>query len=185
MLIRRLFITVAALLLTACGPAPAQQAAPAATTIPLSVLDVEPLLIQLGDLPAGMEGAQVLDTPPAPYEAMEISAADKLVFQRLQRSGQPAGYVIVSLYEDQATGDGVYARLVKDIGAGGEAKPLADVGEQGMITDAVAPLVGAHAVFQRCHAVVDVLLTGDLVDQQAVTAYAKRIDQRLRSLVCL
>ncbi len=204
---RILIIALLVFGLAACGSAPAPEdvaiarlpteAAPQATVQPtvapaprsLADIDLEPLLIQSGDLPAGLTGAQVLDTPPPAYETLKVPKADKLIFQRLQRNGQPAGYIVVTVYESTAARDDAYTRVTDDVRkaaehGGGKPQETNDAGEHAVIVKEAPPLSGAKTMFVRCRAVADILMTGDLVDEAAVLAYARRLDKRLQQAVC-
>jgi hypothetical protein len=162
---------------------------PTAAPVSLAALDLEPLLIQSGDLPAGLSGAQILDSAPQAYTSMQIPEADGFVFQRLQRGGDPAGYIVVSLYGDTVKRDATYARLLEDFqGAakhgGATPQEVSDVGERATIVERSSYFSGAHAIFVRCQSVVDVRMAGDLVEKAEVLAYARRLDRRLQTALC-
>lgn len=182
---RYLLAAVFVFALVACGGSPAAVAptaapTPAPTKVPLAALDLEPLLIQSGDLPAGLTGAQVLDSVPPAYQQMQMPAAEKLIFQRLARGSDPGGYVVVSLYGDAAKRTDAYVKITTDMRTLGALTMPEDIGETAALHSDT--LFGGHVAFQRCAAVVEVLLTG--TDAQEVAAYAKRLDTRLRAAVC-
>jgi len=174
-----------AALLVSCGGeqhvvpafAPPATAVSAPTTVALKDIDLEPLLIQAGDLPSGMSAAQVKDA--APPALNDYPQATKAIDQRFQRNGKTAGGVVVLLYEQQSDLDqakGLAAKTSK------YSEPLSDVGEQAKLflgTD-LLPIRGV--TFVRCQAVVDVSMSG--VDTREITAYAKRLDKRLQAAVC-
>lgn len=178
------WILIFAVLLVACGGTPETAALPALppepTKVPLEAIELEPLLIQSGDLPAGLTGAQVLDTQPPAYEQMSMPPATKLIFQRFAKGSAPGGYVVVSLYKDAAQLDTAYAALDKDLHAVGVVTTPTEVGEIGVLS--VDNLFGAHFGFRRCAALVNIMLVG--ADGQSVLAYAKRLEKRLQPLVC-
>lgn len=167
---------IAALLLGACGASapPASLPIPLPTAVPLSAVDLEPLLIQSGDLPSGLGAAQVSDTPPKMFAS--LPKAIRAIDQRIQRAGATAGGITVLLYDDPTPG---YQALIATMGA----TDAVAVGEQSRITRASDLLPGFDVALVRCHAVVYVRMTGD-VSAENVLAYAKRLDARLSNAVC-
>lgn len=146
----------------------------------LKTVNLEPVLIQEGDLPAGFTGAQVKDTLPPMFE--HAAPPTKALYQGFQRAGNGAGGVSVLLYESDTDRDATYADSVKGMGDG--TQPQTDVGERATIlsSDSYSTLL-ADLVFVRCHAVVFVRFIGTKQPSDAA-AYAKRLDQRLQPLVC-
>jgi len=175
--------------LAGCGTAPATEQAtrtnaaegPAAapTKQPLVSVDLEPLLIQAGDLPAGVTGAQVRDTPPKMFDGMPKAA--KAVYQQLAQGNQQTGGVAVFLYETGV--DAGYAFAAKGMG---DVDPVADVGEQAIVTKAAdnPALNFVDLLFRRCAAVVHTRMSGADLDRDTAAAYAKRLDARLKPVVC-
>ena len=176
----RLVVLIAALLgLAACGGSPA--AAPATTAaqaaVPLADIDLAPLLIQSGDLPAGLSGAQVKDTVPPGLNAVPTPA--KAIDQRFQANGNTAGGVVVLLYEASADVETAF-RLA--VGEGKNSQPQYSVGDAARVWLPSDVVTRARVAFTRCHAYVDISIRQASVDE--VTAYAKRLDQRLQPLIC-
>lgn len=71
----------------------------------------------------------------------------------------------------------MYAVIAKGMGA---SDPAA-VGDKGLITK-VGDLPFFDVLFQRCHAVAHIRMTGRDVD--TIAAYAKRLDSRLKAAIC-
>lgn len=160
---------------------------PTSTPIPLSELDLEPLLIQAGDLPAGLSGAQVRDDPPMAFK--DVPSGDNMIWQQFQRGQDPAGYVAVFVYEDAAQVDQAYEAM-KDMLVNGHAEESQDVGDRlhtdwysSMFSESMGGIDSAHGVFTHCHAAVFIQFH-DTTDVAAVSAYAKRLDARLEPLIC-
>lgn len=186
---RRVVLAIlAALALIGCGAAPAAQAPTVAvstavpTALPLEALDLEPLLVQPGDLPAGMSGAQVRDTAPKMFDGMP--GAQRTAYQQFARGSEPAGGVAVFLYEADADRDQGYGFV---LGGMGPTVTVEGVGDHATATEPskeVAALLNfSDLLFQRCHAVAHIRMTG--TDAAAsIAAYAKRLDKRLSAVVC-
>ncbi len=166
---------------------------PTATPIPLSELDLEPLLIQPGDLPAGFSGAQVKDVAPNMFD--DLSAAENTIDQRFERGGDTAGGVTVFLYDSTSEIEEAYALLMSIeadyvvlLTGGMNIQTVTGVGEQAIVS-VLSFSVGGFALessdlaFIRCNAVVHIRMAG-VVDIDTIKAYAKRLDSRLEPVVC-
>jgi hypothetical protein len=174
-----------ATLLISCGgeqqvvpaSAPPATAVVAPAAVALKDIDLEPLLVQSGDLPSGFSGAQIKDA--APPALKDYPQATKAIDQRFQRNNKTAGGVVVLLYDQQSDLDQATALATK---ASKYSESLSGVGEQAKLflgTD-LLPIRGV--TFVRCQAVVDVSMSG--VDTREITAYVKRLDKRLQAAVC-
>ncbi len=176
----RLVILVTILLaLAACGgsPAAAPPTSNAQAAVPLVDIDLAPLLIQSGDLPTGLSGAQVKDIVPPGLKGAPTPA--KAIDQRFQHNGNNAGGVVVLLYEASADVESAF-RLA--VGEGKNFEPQYGVGDTARSWLPSDILPRARVAFTRCHAYIDVTFGQASIDE--VTAYAKRLDQRLQPLVC-
>ena len=146
----------------------------------LKTVNLEPTLIQDGDLPAGFTGAQVNDILPPMFQT--VPAPTKALYQGFQRNGDVAGGVTVLLYDADADRDVTYVASVK--GFGGDGRSQTDVGERASIlAKDVQSFSFVDLVFVRCHAVAHIRFIGTSKPGDA-TAYARRLDQRLTPLVC-
>jgi hypothetical protein len=177
MMRRRFVLALAAVLLAACGSSPVAVAPPAVPTrVPLRAVNLEPVLIQDGDLPSGLSPAQVFDAPPPAFK--DYPAATKAAYQRFQRAGDTAGGVTVLLYEQAADLANAAAQAVptkKDY------QSVEGVGERAALF--VPELLTVRQIgFVRCQAVVNVVM--DQVEPDELIAYAKRLDRRLQGMVC-
>jgi len=166
---------------------------PTATPIPLSELDLEPLLIQPGDLPAGFSGAQIKDVAPSMFD--DLPAAENTIDQRFERGGDTAGGVTVFLYGSTSKIEEAYA-LLMSIEADYVAlltddmnvQTVTGVGEQAIVS-VVSLSMGGFTLessdldFVRCSAVVHIRMVG-VADIDTIRAYAKRLDKRLEPVVC-
>jgi hypothetical protein len=168
-------LIVALLALDACGGSPA--ATPTLTADQLAKLDLVPLLIQSGDLPAGLSGAQVKDTVPAGLKA--VPKPVKVIDQRFERNGTTVGGVVVLLYE---ASDDVKAAYRLTVGEGKNSEAQDSLGDTARIWLPKGLSPRTTVAFTRCHAYVDVSIGEASIDD--VTAYARRLDQRLQPLVC-
>lgn len=145
----------------------------------LGALNLEPLLIQPGDLPAGISAAQVRAELPQMFEG--VPTPIKAIDQRFQDGVGNAGGVTVALYEMTADRDTAYDQLVKGMTV--DAKPYDNVGERAMALSLDLIIQAADVAFVRCHAVVYVRIVGS-ADIAGATSYAKRLDERLSENVC-
>lgn len=194
---RHIAVLALVLVLTACGSAPAAavptsppvEPTAAPTAISLADVDLEPLLITSGDLPADLTGGQIRDVAPKMFDG--IPKAVQLREQRFARGGDAAGGVVVFLYENAGDRDAGYARVLDGMG---ETTPVDGLGDQSAqaAADAAALRAGiaySDVLFRRCAALVHIRVGSPDVtspDEVVITAatYAKRLDKRLQSVVC-
>jgi hypothetical protein len=159
---KRLFLLV--FVLTACGTG-------VGTPKP-EPLQLEPLLIQDGDLPAGYTAGIISDGSVGP--ASGTSGFVNRVMREIQAAGGTAtsySYVAVALYTDKAVLDRDFGTVLPLVQTDGIA--ARDVGDR-------ARVQGNIVLFTRCMALVQ-LQVGTPTE---ALAYAKRLDQRLQSKVC-
>jgi hypothetical protein len=159
---------------------------PTATPMPaLSALDLEPILVAAGDLPAGYSGAQVRSDAPPMFD--ELPEAEYEIYQQFEHADSGAGGVTVLLYERAKAVQNAYEFIISGFGAGSVQK--VDAGEAGtavQTADIYNQLIGEPMVdlaFIRCTAVVHIRMTVQTSISKAL-AYARRLDRRLQSLVC-
>lgn len=174
-------------------PVPTATPSPTPTPIPLSEIDLEPILILPGDLPAGFSGAQIRDVLPEMFATLPDS--DNQIYQQFERNGRAAGGVAVMLYESSDDIDGAYSLLLEGFGEPSneagitvERQAVPDVGEQAETVTIEGTLLGVtldsvDLAFIRCSAVVHIRLVGTALLAEA-SSYARRLDERLAGLVC-
>jgi hypothetical protein len=154
---RRLLIPIILLALAACGGPD------------LRTLNLEDVLIQDGDLPAGMTAGQITDGSTG-----DTTSANGFV-SRAERRIAPDGSVTVLVYEDGAALQRDFERVLPGVTADG--MPNTDVGTRAVTR-------GNIVMFVRCHALVIIrfAVSRQMLDQ--AMGYAKRLDSRLTPLVC-
>lgn len=184
--------TPTATLLPTETPAATPTGLPTATPIPLGQINLEPLLIQPGDLPSGYVGGQIRRTLPAMFDG--VPPSQNKIYQELTVDGHTKGGVSVMLYETLAEQSNAYAFLLDGMdGDTIHAKPVEGVGNMAHVIALAPGVVAGVAIdplgdilFSRCGAVVLIRMTflkaGLEVDQ--LSAYAQRLDQRLAAVVC-
>lgn len=180
-------------------PTPTITPTPSPTPLALDKIELEPVLIQSGDLPAGVSAAQVRSSLPDMFAG--INEPDVAIFQQFEKGGDAAGGVAVLLYSKPAALQQAYDYQVDgmDINAatdGPTAGLSSIVRSVGVGDDQVEALVTEmrvstsgftlemnEIVFSRCFALVHIRMTGG-VGIAGITAYAERLDRRLVTAVC-
>ena len=165
-------------------PSPTATLAPTSTPLPLSGIDLESIIIEDGDLPAGFSGAQIRDVAPGMFR--DLPLAQNTVYQQLEKNGETAGGIAIFLYDSQENVEEAYNLIVD--GMTDDAELSNNVGEKATTLSMSMTALGittkaAEIVFVRCGAVVHIRMTGTS-DVDSVVAYAKRLDRRIEILVC-
>lgn len=175
------------------NPTDTPQPIPTVTPVPLSQIDLEPLLTQSGDLPAGLSGAQVRGFLPEMYDNLPTS--DNAIQRQFQRDGDAAGFVTVLVYESSSHCDAAYTGILDGFGdstVGPDIKAaretISDVGERAEAVTLESEVGGISLeaidmAFTRCHAVAHIRMTGTL-SLLDIKSYAKRLDNRLAAVAC-
>jgi hypothetical protein len=154
--------------------------APAPAAVPVAELDLAPLALQSGDLPAGYSGAQVSDALPAMFN--DAPAPAKVFDQRFQKADEDAGGVTILMYAAAADLNNAY-----DLAVDGmlDDNVAAEVGDGGRVAGGtVSTLDVAEGVFTRCQTLVFVRFSGTK-NTESVVAYMKRLDTRLFPVACI
>lgn len=176
------------------SPTATPQPTPTSTPIPLSQVDLEPLLTQSGDLPAGLSGAQVRDSLPE-WMSDALPSPENMIQRQFERDGEAAGGVTVVLYESDVDVDTAYAAFVDNFGEPVSREGLEttrvtvpDIAEEAEAVTIESELAGvsmnaAGLAFVRCRGVVHIMMTGtsSLIH---VESYGKRLDKRLVPAIC-
>lgn len=170
---------------------------PTVTPIPLADLDLVPLLVQSGDLPAGVGTGQVLRG--IDIVARGMPDADYAIRLQFSKDEEGLGAVTVWLYAKPEIVIEAYREqsgrlmelddfeLVADIGDHAVGVPPAVSAARALEASGLGSymdsLIG-ELVFVRCHAVVHIALpysTGNLIP---MASYARALDERLAPVVC-
>lgn len=174
-------------------PSTATPIPPTVTPKPLTQRDIEPLLIQSGDLPSGYEPGQVFDQAPEMFS--NLPAPDLAIDQRFQKNGETKGGVTILIYEEQWKIDSTYGILQKGLDSNNDSEAtksvsheIKDIGEKAFYSYLHAEILSSvmdsqDLIFTRCTAVIYIRIT-DSMEEREIVAYAKRLDQRLKDLVC-
>lgn len=163
-----------------------QAAQPTSTQVPptpivLSEIDLVPVLIQPGDLPAGFTGAQIRDTHPPMGWWEKIPTPDNFIYQQFAKGADEGGSVQVLLYDNLDDSSKAFSIMKGNTpieGVGSEAYISARVG---IGLDGPTDLLSIHLAVIRCHAVVYIYMK---TDRDSIIAYAQKLDARLEPLVC-
>ena len=172
---------VLAIILSAC-----QTAKP--TSIPLSEVDLESILIQDGDLPSSFTLEQITYRPSVDISAINMPVAEQIIHREFLSEGLRNEGVTIWLFQDDVSLDESFNNLLSSYPMNkGEETPL-DVGEKNILrvekTEGVLSIFSSRIAFTRCGALVyiDMFNTRDITD--VVTTYSQRLDRRLSSLIC-
>ena len=202
------FLVLIAVLLASCS-VQTQFAGPVITLTPLATItpystpfstltpnqladiNLESILIKPDDLPEGYTGGQVNDKLPIYLDVRDTPV--KQIFQEFNNNNVSAGGVAVIVFNDDSFmgnalfgfgwGLGFPDYLHVDIN--GETMHLTkDLLSSATVSgNSQAEIEGMDGYFKRCNTIVHVRMTGT-VDQDSITSYAKKLDERLTPLVC-
>ena len=155
----------------------------------LADIDLESILIKPDDLPEGYTGGQVSDTLP-PY-LYDLAYPVKQIYQEFNNNNVSAGGVAVMVFNDDSSMGNTHFSLWYDLGDywsyrfNGETMYLT----KDLLSSATysgsskAEFEGMDGYFKRCNTIVHVRMTG-IVDQDSITSYAEKLDERLTPLIC-
>jgi len=165
-------------------PEPTETPIPTPTSIPLSEMNLEPILLVSGDLPPEFYGVQVKSVPPRGFEG--IPPADQVIQQGFRAGAYAADGITIALYKSPSDVDTAYSTVNNVLEKKDKAlQPLSDVGEKATIADAdVWGIDSTQIVFTRCHALVYIDLFATTAGPEVATTYAQRLDKRLKPSVC-
>ena len=152
------------------------------TEIPLAELDLEPLLLEDGDLPADFKGAQTRHSiEEAPFS--ELPPAAQAIVQEIDGYNQDtSNLVYILLYEDLDELQEAFEQLVfKSFKFNEEAVPIDGIGEQARFEKdefAFHYIPYEKVAFTRCNALVYIETSTDTLN------YARRLNSRLKASIC-
>jgi len=193
-----LIVILIGIVITACSPSetaiqtastqtqtalPTTMPEPTATLIPFSEFDLEDILIQANDLPAGYLGGQASNTTLRMLD--DIQNADYIISQQIQKDDYEAGDVTVFLFELEVDVTKAYEEILKLLPE--DAKSVDgewDVGALYILSLETPTVFDSIAmVFSRCHAVVSIRIDFSK-NENDILSYAKQLLERLQPFVC-
>jgi hypothetical protein len=135
-----------------------------------------------------MIAAQITDTLPTMYNGIEQPLNQ--IFQEFTRNDQPVGGIAILVSSSNSNATANYAILLQHTGWKGNTVEVKDLGnktEEARVSLPGTIMAGGinvmDLVFQRCNAVVQIHITGE-VDRDSVISYAKKLDKILIPLIC-
>jgi hypothetical protein len=154
---------------------------PTATPIALTAIDLAPILIAEGDLPAGYDLRPPFTELQNSYLQLGVPDPAANLTQIYDNPAEMDGLATIFLYDERPLLDDAYRLLSSGMLI--DEQPLGDLGEQAM--QSTAPLnqtdqVGV--VFVRCRAVV--FMQGyalPILNAPLLMAWAKKVDQRIQA----
>lgn len=194
MVIRKIFIfIILSVVLVSCSNTSTQSPTqtPTPTQVPLSEINLEPVLVQTGDLPAGYSGSQISDIDLSWIDFLQYKGVNRIQ-QLFEKDGKPSGSVQVILFDEINQVDNSYSKykeffekdskiIAEDDFSKGE---LTDIGDKAIYSSHNYLGISTIAIiFTRCNSLVNISF-GDTNTLQYISAYAKRLDKRLSELVC-
>lgn len=203
------FFLVTIILLTACAPSPEAiqkamiqtQAAiptstptstptPTATSIPLSKINLDNILLVGGDLPEGFIAKPLGRYTNNPI-LVDISGQEQMVIQEFSKTNEGIGLVSVYLFEEIVKRNQAYdiaiSKLDEPSSIGRTIKSdINDIGEEGLLyfDYVIGNITISKIIFVRCHAFVFLTRSMDDENSSVLRAYAKKLDERLTNLIC-
>jgi hypothetical protein len=178
-----IFIIIASLVVVSCQPS--ATAIPTTTPIPFSEFNLENLLIQENDLPAGYSGAQVSNMAISnlPEKISDIPEPDYSISQEFEKDGKQGGTVSIFLYEDLAKLNRAFSTMTPldteySVEGDWEEGELLRVDVSYPIT-----LKLLSFTFYKCHAIVRIHFLDSVSEKNSIT-YGNRLIKRLTPLVC-
>jgi hypothetical protein len=114
-----------------------------------------------------------------------IPVAQNTIYIQFEKNGSVAGGVSVFLYENQSDLERAYQLVIDGFG---DTKVTVEVGDEAVVASFSSSVGGvnldvADLAFVRCSALVHIRMSKG-ADKDSITAYAKRLDNRLIPIVC-
>jgi hypothetical protein len=156
---------------------------PTETPIPLSAIDLEPIILQSGDLPEQLLPDFVYrDFNERGIQSVDIPDPDNFIVQRFhnQERNNTGGGAYLYIYNDIELANRSYRRMLPHI-----SSPLdmlvthPEVGEQSQMVQ-YSPTYSL--IFTRCNAFIHILMVG--VREFDIVSYAQNLDARLQDTIC-
>jgi len=171
-----------AVLISACGDTaaiPAPTYTPTVIRMPFSEVDLEPLLLDLGNFPPGVSGSQVRDTLPRMFLGIPEPAYQ--IFRVFEQGGEQVGGVAILLYEDLDFVETAYGFISGGMPRAEQGGGLGDWSASSTITlfGSSAPLT--DLVWRQCHAVVHIRIGSD---SDGARAFGEPLAESLEPIAC-
>lgn len=193
---KRWYLLMAALLLvTACGestptattaPAATATSQPTPTAVALSDLDFDPVIYEEGDLPEGFTPGQYGAVQPL----KDLPTPDNSTSLVFTHNGKAGGSIFLAAYSDVGTAAIAMGYMGPHFGKD-KAKLSPGVGEQAMHYDGAdypGDLKPSEIRFVRCGVIVNLFVYYNQLDPltnvDTTINWAKRVDKRIKALVC-
>lgn len=161
-------------------PEPTETAVPPTST-PVSIadIDLEPLLLQDGDLPPHLVPDFVSRELTSQWMTLEDLQADNFINQEFYNTDRKSsgGAVIIYLYENIKEADRAYEQIAPAIDW--FPTEVDDVGEKAKMQHDTPQ---HHLIFKRCGAFVYIWMID--VREYDIVTYAQRLDGRLSAVIC-
>jgi hypothetical protein len=141
----------------------------------MSIRDIEPLLVQPGDLSPSFSGGAITNSPPVMFK--NVPSAQKEIFQPFEKDGRQQGGVAAFLYETDAEAENAYNIVIE---AMSPILPISDIGDEGLMSR-LRGIPFVDLAFRRCNIVIHIRSFDK--DVSNITAYAKKLDDRLTPVV--
>ena len=139
--------------------------------------DLEPLLVQEWNLPAGVTGSQTLVDAPQMFE--DVPPATIKIFRVFEKDNERNGGIAVFVYDDAETARNAYDIIFDGMGPFTTAS---DIGEKSSISTLPPALpLSSDVLWGNCTYVAHVRIPASADDAYG---YAKRVEARLTKEVC-
>jgi len=180
----RVFVfVVIAIFLVACGSSTSQQATREVLTPIIPTVtqggeiwpDIQPLLVQDGDLPVAITAGEINNRVPALLG--DKPSPDKIISQRFTQDSQDVGGVTILYYNESKVRSEVYQLY---IGTYIRPQRASDIGDFAHVAnDPRLKMI----VFGRCKVVASIVFNTK-IDEEDVLSYAKSLDTRIKDISC-
>jgi hypothetical protein len=165
---------------------------PSPTSIPLSKINLEELILLKGDLSPEYVGGQIKTDWPKDIDA-KFPDPDNLVQQSFRNGIFGSDGITIALYDSVSNVQIAYQAFTEAMSVEKVDKKneLSDIGEKAFITISagggflnIPYSVSVKLVFMRCHSVVFIDLFASAASEDVAITYGKRLDKRLSPIVC-
>lgn len=183
---------VLAIILTACAAPtitptlqPTSTNTPEPTPIPLSEIDLEPILLLSGDLPTDFQGGQITTSIIKRFENMPDP--EQAIAQSFRAGDYGSDGINIYLYKSETDLLKAKEIVIASLQQGDKFEEISDVGEWAIGSEeqnTMFYVTDSKVVFIRCNALVYIELFSKGTNLEVSKTYAQRIDKRLKGLIC-